>query len=93
MQRSPGGIRQYSEEDLEALELICCLKNTGMPLREIARFADLSRRGEHTLEERVELLGRHRDLVIGRMNEIRKHLDQVTRKLEYFSGRLEEYGT
>ena len=32
--RSAGGFRQYSEEDMEALGMICCLKNTGMSLQD-----------------------------------------------------------
>ena len=39
--RSQGGFRQYTDEDLEALGLICCLKNTGMSLQEITRFVTL----------------------------------------------------
>ncbi len=30
--RSTSGIRSYTEDDLEWLGLICCLKNTGMSL-------------------------------------------------------------
>ena len=56
VERSPGGIRQYDEEDLEAIWLICCLKNTGMSLREIAHFLSLTRQGDQTLRERVEFL-------------------------------------
>ena len=52
--RSQGGFRQYSDENLEWLGLICCLKNTGMPLQEIARFVRLAHEGDCTLEERVE---------------------------------------
>jgi len=89
--RSKGGIRQYSEEDLESLGLICCLKNTGMPLQEIARFVRLTQEGEHTLRERCELLRRHRANVVARMEEMQRHLDKVTWKLNFFSDKLRAY--
>ena len=89
--RSQGGFRRYSEADLESLGLICCLKNTGMPLQEIARFMELTREGEHTLRERVELLRRHRENVVARMAEMQAHLDKVTWKLDYFSDKLRAY--
>ena len=54
--RSQGGFRQYTDEDLERLGLICCLKNTGMSIQEIARFVQLTHEGDHTLEERVRQL-------------------------------------
>lgn len=89
--RSPGGFRQYTDDDLEALGLICCLKNTGMSLQEIGRFVRLTHEDEHTLRERVELLREHRESVIARMAEMQRHLDKVTWKLNFFTDKLSEY--
>ena len=89
--RSQGGFRQYTEEDLEALGLVCCLKNTGMSLQEILRFVQLTREGDHTLKERVALLREHRENVIRRMEEMQKYLDKVTWKLNFFSEKLKAY--
>ena len=89
--RSAGGIRQYTDEDMEALGMICCLKNTGMPLQDISRFMALARQGDQTLRERCELLKRHRDNVIARMEEMQKHLEKVTWKVQYFTQRLADY--
>ncbi len=89
--RSAGGFRQYSDEDLEGLSLICCLKNTGMSIQEIARFVQLTQEGDHTLQERVELLRSHRELVLERIAEMQKHLDKVTWKLNFFTEKLRAY--
>ena len=91
VERSRGGFRQYTDEDLERLGLICCLKNTGMSIQEIARFVQLTHEGDHTLEERVELLRRHRENVIARMAEMQKYLDKVTWKLNFFTEKLKAY--
>ncbi len=91
VERTQGGFRQYTDTDLERLGLICCLKNTGMSIREISRFVQLTREGEHTLEERVALLRDHRDQVIARMEEMQKYLDKVNWKLNYFSEKLRAY--
>ena len=91
VQRTPGGFRQYSDDDLEALGLICCLKNTGMSLQEITRFVHLTHEGEQTLRERVEMLREHRENVIRRMDEMQKYLDKVTWKLGFFSEKLRAY--
>ena len=89
--RSAGGFRQYSDEDLEWLGLICCLKNTGMPLQEIARFVHLAHEGDYTLRERVELLKEHREKMTERMAEMQRYLDKITWKVNFFSGKLKEY--
>ena len=91
IRRSEGGFRQYSDEDMEWLGLICCLKNTGMPLQEIARFVQLAHEGDRTLEERVELLKDHRQKLIEKMDEMQKYLDKITWKVNFFSGKLKEY--
>ena len=91
--RSQGGFRQYTDEDLERLGLICCLKNTGMSVQEIARFVQLAHEGDHTLKERVELLREHREQVLARIDEMQKHLDKVTWKLNFFSEKLRAYET
>ena len=91
VERSQGGIRQYTDEDLERLGLIRCLKNTGMSIQEIARFVQLTHEGDHTLEERVELLREHREKVLERMAEMQEHLDKVTWKLNFFTEKLRAY--
>ena len=93
IQRSQGGFRQYSDENLERLGLICCLKNTGMPLQEIARFLQLSRQGDSTLEERVQLLKSHRAKIIERMDEMQQYLNKITWKVNFFSEKLQVYRT
>ena len=91
VERTPGGFRQYTDEDLEALGLICCLKNTGMSLQEITRFVQLTYEGDQTLKERVELLREHRENMIARMSEMQKYLEKVTWKLDFFSEKLRAY--
>ena len=91
VERTPGGFRQYTDEDMEALGLICCLKNTGMSLQEITRFVSLTHEGDQTLRERVELLRGHRENVISRIQEMQKYLDKVTWKLNFFSEKLRAY--
>ena len=91
VERSQGGFRQYTDEDLERLGLICCLKNTGMSIQEIARFVQLTHEGDNTLQERVELLRVHRENVLARIAEMEKHLEKVTWKLNFFTEKLRAY--
>jgi DNA-binding transcriptional MerR regulator len=89
--RSTSGIRRYSENDLEWLGLICCLKNTGMSIKQIRNFVELSMEGEATLKERCELLQEHKKNVEEQIQEMQKHLQKVTHKIEYFSGQYQKY--
>jgi DNA-binding transcriptional MerR regulator len=89
--RSRNGIRRYSENDLEWLGLICCLKNTGMSIKQIKNFVELSMEGDGTLKERCDLLREHKKNVEAQMRETQKHLEKVTKKIDHFTRQYENY--
>jgi DNA-binding transcriptional MerR regulator len=91
VERSRNGIRRYSENDLEWLGLVCCLKNTGMSIKQIRSFVELSVEGDHTLQRRCELLREHKKNVEAQIGEMKKHLAKVTHKIEKFTKQYEEY--
>ena len=91
VERSRGGFRQYTDGDLERLGLICCLKNTGMPIREIARFAQLANEGDSTLPERLEMLKKHREQITEHMAEMQRHLDKVNWKVNFYTEKLKAW--
>ena len=91
IERSKGGIRHYSDEDLEWLGLVCCLKNTGMSIKQIRDFVDLSLQGPETLKNRCDMLNAHKQEVEEHISRMNQHLDLVKFKIEYFTKRYEEY--
>jgi DNA-binding transcriptional MerR regulator len=89
--RIKNGIRHYSENDLEWLGLICCLKNTGMSIKQIKDFVDLSLKGEATLKQRCDILLEHKKKVESQIQEMYKHLEKVSHKIAYFTKQYEDY--
>lgn len=91
VKRSEGGIRRFSEDNLEWLGLICCLKSTGMAIKQIKEFVELSVQGGETLKQRCEMLVEHKKSVEEQIKTMHKHLEKVTYKIEYFTAQYEEY--
>jgi DNA-binding transcriptional MerR regulator len=60
--RAADGRRRYSDADLDWLVLISKLRATGMPVREMQRYAGLVRSGAGE-QERLDLLEQHRERV------------------------------
>jgi DNA-binding transcriptional MerR regulator len=89
--RTKGGIRHYTEEDEEWLGLICCLKNTGMSIKQIRDFVNLSLQGPETLKDRCGMLLAHKKMVEGRIAEMNRHLEKVSYKIAYFTRQYEAY--
>lgn len=87
--RSDSGIRRYSQDDLEWLGLICCLKNTGMSIKQIKAFVELSMQGEATLKERCDLLIAHKQQVEAEIAEMHKHLQKVACKIDHFTAQYQ----
>jgi DNA-binding transcriptional MerR regulator len=61
--RDSGRRRRYNRADLEYLDVIRCLRLTGLPVRMVRQFSELVRRGPTTAPERLTLLQTHRAAV------------------------------
>ena len=82
--RSDSGNRDFKDKDLEWLELICCLKNTGMPIKQIKQYIGLCLKGDDTLNVRREIFINHREEVINQIAELHKNLDKINCKINYY---------
>ena len=58
-----NGIRVFEDVDIRFLGLLNCLKNTGMPIKRIKEYVELTKEGDTTLAERYELIREQRQFV------------------------------
>ena len=58
--RNSSNRRRYSEKDIAWIAFIKRLKATGMPIKEIKKYAALRAEGDATLSDRMEMLVQHR---------------------------------
>jgi DNA-binding transcriptional MerR regulator len=86
--RAASGHRRYGEDDLAWIHTIQCLRATGMPIREIRRYADLVRCDEDNLEARLALLEKHRVAVQAQLDEARGHLAFIDCKIDTYKDRI-----
>lgn len=91
--RSPTGHRRYTENDLAWIELISCLRATGMPIRDVRRYAELVRQGDATEPQRLDMLRDHRRLVLAQLAEVTEHLGAVDRKIGIYVDRVARAGS
>lgn len=84
LKRSDSGIRLYGERDMAWLELICCLKNSGMSLDKIREFMNACLGGASTAEERKLLLEAHRASILEQMAVLENSLNIVDYKLAHY---------
>ncbi|MFI6102775.1 MerR family transcriptional regulator [Streptomyces sp. NPDC051310] len=84
--RSHTGQRRFTNRDLDWLTFVGKLRLTGMPVADMVRYAELVREGEHTFEQRQELLERTRRDVRARIAELRDTLAVLDHKIDFYAG-------
>jgi DNA-binding transcriptional MerR regulator len=82
--RTPTGQRRFTDAHLEWLGTLKCLRDTGMPVEQMCRFARLVRDGDHTLDDRIALLEAHRVAVDERMADLVAKRDYLSGKIDYY---------
>ncbi|WP_379137844.1 MerR family transcriptional regulator [Paenibacillus sp. sgz500958] len=82
--RNDAGNRIFSDQDLGLIKLICCLKNTGMPIKEIKRYIEMLMEGEHTAEMRRQMILSQRKEVLRQMDELKKNLNILDLKAAFY---------
>ncbi len=84
MERSPGGMRLFQDKDYEWLQIINCLKKTGMPLKDIRIYIDMAMQGDSTIDDRLKLILKQREAVQAQMADLQKTLDTLDFKCWYY---------
>lgn len=83
--RTNGGRRQYSEQDLGWLGMVRCLRDTGMPIAQLKRYADLAM-DDDTVPERIALLEAHDAEVQARIDELLEQQRVLRGKIAFYRG-------
>src|SRR5947208_9300490 len=70
--RDTAGRRRYRSEDLDWLELLTCLRGTGMPVGVVRRYAELAGTGAATVAQRLRLFEGRPALGVERVHELER---------------------
>lgn len=84
-----NGIRIFDEVDLGWLRLLICLKNTGMPIKRIREYVELSKKGDSSLNQRYELIRSQRQYVMEQMEQLEYYLAELDFKDWYYHKAME----
>ncbi|GAA2064834.1 MerR family transcriptional regulator [Catenulispora yoronensis] len=88
VQRAAGGHRRYSEDDIGWLDMLRCLRGTGMPIAQMHSFAVLAREGDDTVADRLALLEEHDAAVEAELARLSEQRGKIQAKIEYYRSHL-----
>ena len=86
--RTATGRRRYHKLDLDWIWICTSLRNTGMPIRTIRRYAELVAAGDGNEAERLALLEAHRAEVAAQFEVIQRTLSLIDHKVDTYRNRL-----
>lgn len=89
VKRTSGNIRMFDEQDIEGLQVMECLKTTGMSLKDIKQFFYWCLKGDDTIKKRYELFEQQRLKTKDKIHELEQALKRIEYKCEFYKAAME----
>lgn len=86
--RDKNNVRLFTENDLWVGKMVMCLRNTGMPLKEIKHFLELCKQGEATYHEQLAIIQKQKIVAEQRLKEMEQQLEHIKEKESHYKALL-----
>lgn len=84
LKRTDKGDRVFDDGAVKFLEMILCLKNTGMPIKQIKQFVEWTMEGDGTLPQRLEMMQQQQINVLQQIRDAEEYLTKIQQKIEIY---------
>ena len=89
IERTSSGHRIYTDTDVEWIFLICCLRNTDMPIHKLKKYVSLlMESGGESIPDRQDILTEHKLFLKEKITTYQNLLQLIEKKLEFYNGIL-----
>ena len=85
-----SGIRKFSDNEINALRVIECLKVSGLEIREIKQFMEWTTEGSTTYQQRKQLFETRLKIVEEEMDNLQKTMDMLKYKCWYYETAIQD---
>lgn len=79
-----SGIRKFSDNEIETLRVIECLKKSGLEIKEIKLFMEWCKEGPSSYQKRLDLITKQKEHVENEIARMNKALDMLKFKTWYY---------
>lgn len=90
IERDEAGRRLFSENQMELLGTVICLKNTHMPIKKIKQYIDWIIEGDSTIQLRLAMMENHRQDVVAEISLMGESLKGIDVKIARYTKKIEE---
>ncbi len=85
LKKNKAGNRVFSEEDIETIRVVQYLKKSGMQLIEIKEFMNWCKEGDSTLDKRLNLFRKQKEIVESEIVRLQETLNLIKYKEWYYT--------
>lgn len=89
VEKKPNGTRVFKDEDFQWLDIITCMKNSGMSIKDIKTYMDLCEEGDSTLKERLAVFFERKKSVQKQIDELNQVMETIDHKILYYETAIE----
>ena len=82
--RTATGIRDFQDQDIEALEFIKCFRSTGVSVDSLVDYMSLYQKGDETREERLGILEEEKKKLEERLSQLQTALNRLNHKIKLY---------
>lgn len=86
--RDENNNRVFDDVDIEWVEIVACLRATGMPLAKIKHYIELCLEGDQTTRERYQIMVEQQRETMAQAEKIQAHLRLITKKVDHYANVL-----
>lgn len=83
-----NGRRVFKDKDFGWLRVLNCLKNTGMPLKDIKRYLELCKKGDESLQERMDIMLAQKESIESQIKFLQLNMKELEYKIWYYEEAL-----
>ena len=87
--RTAGGIRDFTEEDIRWVENAKCMRGAGLPIEALIEYQRLFREGDSTFQARCDLLTKQRTTLLAQQKQLNETIAKLNYKISRYQAAIE----
>lgn len=88
IRKNKSNQRIYNDSDLQWLDIIMCMRKTGMTIAYIKSYIKLCQEGDSTIEERYNIFLKQKNILLSQQEELQKNIETVEYKIQLYKEKL-----
>lgn len=89
--RNNNNVRMFSENDLNWVRIVKCLRSVGTQTKDVKRYIDLCIIGDSTIKERYQIILDTKVKALEQMEELKKQLELLDYKENFYKNLIKNH--